>query len=414
MPRCPTRRRKKELRRRAKLKRRNELVRQAVALLMAGAAAILVLWKEYYEKYLLRAPYESNYLTRRTFISFVIDSDEHCHNLLRMNVSCFRQFVEIFKRAGTLQDTIHCKVEEQVAIFLHIVAHNQGVRTIRACARRSGATVSTYFNKVLKAILGMQDFFIKPPTGETPSQIEGNPRWMPYFKDCIGAIDGTYIRAKVRIEDKPAYFCRKHFIAQNVLAACDFDLKFTYILAGWEGSASDSRVLVDALTRPDKIPLIPGKFYLADGGYPLLRHFITPHRKTAYHLSEWSGRRPQTSNELFNHRHSSCQNVIERTFGVLKKRFNILNEEPMYSIEKQIDIFLACCFIHNHIRRLMPNDSILEDVDNFLARELLVQTVEDEDIPRDPPESRDDDKRTGEEIRNTLTTQMWNDFSRHH
>ncbi|XP_077242410.1 uncharacterized protein LOC143882915 [Tasmannia lanceolata] len=143
MPRRPTTRRKKELIRRAELKRRNELVGRAVALLMAGVAAI-----------------------------------------------CFRQFVEIFKRAGTLEDTIHCKVEEQVAIFLHIVAHNQRVRTIRACASRSRATVSTYFNKVLKAILGMQDFFIKPPTGETPLQIEGNPRWMPYFKDCIGAIDG--------------------------------------------------------------------------------------------------------------------------------------------------------------------------------------------------------------------------------
>ncbi|XP_077239768.1 uncharacterized protein LOC143880681 [Tasmannia lanceolata] len=414
MPRRPTRRRKKELMRRAELRRRNELVGQAVTLLMAGAAAMLVLCKEYYKQYLIRAPYESNYFTRRMFISFVIDLDEHCHNLLRMNVTCFCQFIEIIKRAGTPEDTIHCKVEEQVAIFLHIVAHNQRVRTIRTCARCSGATVSTYFNKVLKAILGMQDFFIKPQTGETPSQIEGNSRWMPYFKDCIGAIDGRYIRAKVPIEEKPSYFCRKHFIAQNILPACDFDLKFTYVLAGWEGSASDSRVLADTLTRVDKIPLIPGKFYLVDDGYPLLRHFVTPHRKTAYHLNEWRGRRPRTSNELFNHRHSSCRNIIERTFGVLKKHFNILNEEPMYNFDKQIDIFLACCCIHNHIRQFMPNDSIVEAVDNFLAAQLLVEAVEDEDIPRDPPQSRDDVKRAGEEIRNTITTQMWNDFSRRH
>ncbi|XP_077249249.1 uncharacterized protein LOC143888709 [Tasmannia lanceolata] len=381
---------------------------------MAGAAAMLVLCKEYYEQYLVRASYESPYFTHRTIITFVIQSDEHCHNLLWMNVSYFRQFVEIFKRAGTLEDTIHCKVEEQVSIFLHIVAHNPRVRTIRACPRHSRATISTYFNKVLKAILGMQDFFIKPPTGETPSQIEGNPRWMPYFKNCIGAIDGTYIRAKVSVEEKPSYFCRKHFIAQNILAACDFDLKFTYVLAGWEGSASDSRVLADALTRADKIPLIPGKFYLGDGGYPLLRHFVNQHRKTAYHLNEWRGRRPKTSNELFNHRDSSCRNVIERTFDVLKKRFNILNEELMYNFDKQVNIFLACCCNHNHIRRFMPNDSILEVVDNFLATQFMVQTVEDEDIPQDPPQSRDDVKRAGEKIRNTITTQMWNDFSGRH
>ena len=32
--------------------------------------------------------------------------------------------------------------------------------------------------------------------------------------------------------------------------ATTFNLKFTYVLAGWEGSAHDSRVLNDALSRP--------------------------------------------------------------------------------------------------------------------------------------------------------------------
>ena len=37
---------------------------------------------------------------------------------------------------------------------------------------------------------------------------------------------------------------------QNVLAAISFDLKFTYVLAGWNGSAHGSCVLNDAFTRP--------------------------------------------------------------------------------------------------------------------------------------------------------------------
>ena len=37
---------------------------------------------------------------------------------------------------------------------------------------------------------------------------------------------------------------------QNVLAAISFDLKFIYVLAGWEGSAHDSHVLNDAFARP--------------------------------------------------------------------------------------------------------------------------------------------------------------------
>ena len=33
------------------------------------------------------------------------------------------------------------------------------------------------------------------------------------------------------------------------MAAVDFDLKFTYVLARWEGSAHDALVLADALER---------------------------------------------------------------------------------------------------------------------------------------------------------------------
>ena len=35
-----------------------------------------------------------------------------------------------------------------------------------------------------------------------------------------------------------------------MLAAISFDLKFTYVLAGWEGSAHDLRVLNNAFARP--------------------------------------------------------------------------------------------------------------------------------------------------------------------
>ena len=35
-----------------------------------------------------------------------------------------------------------------------------------------------------------------------------------------------------------------------MLTVISFDLKFTYVLAGWEGSAYDSRVLNDAFARP--------------------------------------------------------------------------------------------------------------------------------------------------------------------
>ena len=35
------------------------------------------------------------------------------------------------------------------------------------------------------------------------------------------------------------------------MAAVDFDLKFTYVLAGWEGSTHDAPILADAIERND-------------------------------------------------------------------------------------------------------------------------------------------------------------------
>jgi hypothetical protein len=45
---------------------------------------------------------------------------------------------------------------------------------------------------------------------------------------------------------QPRYRNRKGTLSQNILAVCNFDMQFVYILAGWEGSAHDSRVLSDA------------------------------------------------------------------------------------------------------------------------------------------------------------------------
>jgi hypothetical protein len=72
----------------------------------------------------------------------------------------------------------------------------------------------------------------------------------------VGAIDSTHVPANVPAEIQGKFRGWKEGITQNVLVVITFDLKFIYVLAGWEGSAYDSRVLGDALSRPSglKIP----------------------------------------------------------------------------------------------------------------------------------------------------------------
>ncbi|XP_018500074.2 uncharacterized protein LOC103935510 [Pyrus x bretschneideri] len=94
------------------------------------------------------------------------------------------------------------------------------------------------------------------PGSMVPTKIRESTRFYPYFKDCIGAIDGTHLPAMVLGPEVASYRDRHGKILQNVLATCNFDLEFIYILSGWEGSAHDSKLLHDVVSKRNgfKVP----------------------------------------------------------------------------------------------------------------------------------------------------------------
>jgi hypothetical protein len=98
---------------------------------------------------------------------------------------------------------------------------------------------------------------------------------MAAFKNCLGAIDGVLIPAHVPANIQSPWRCRKGFLCQNVLAAVNFNFEFVYVLAGWEGSAHDTRVFNDATSKKLKIP--NKKYFVADAGYGLQPGLMTPY-----------------------------------------------------------------------------------------------------------------------------------------
>ena len=50
------------------------------------------------------------------------------------------------------------------------------------------------------------------------------------------------------------------------MLACSFDMMFTYVYTGWEGTANDSRVLMDAITREEN------RFPMPKEGTKSLKH----------------------------------------------------------------------------------------------------------------------------------------------
>nr|XP_028945740.1 uncharacterized protein LOC114820035 [Malus domestica] len=130
-------------------------------------------------------------------------------------------------------------------------------------------------------------------------------------------------------------------------ATCNFDLEFIYILSGWEGLAHDSKLLHDAVN-----------FFLVDCGFANRRQFLAPFRGVRYHLQDFAGndRDPVNANELFNLRHASLRNVVERIFGVFKSQFTIFKSAPPFPIKTQAKLVLACAGLHNFLRKECRSD----------------------------------------------------------
>ncbi|KAK5845700.1 hypothetical protein PVK06_001908 [Gossypium arboreum] len=229
--------------------------------------------------------------------------------------------------------------------------------------------VELWFWVVLRAILKLYKLVIRLPDESIPSEIRNNPRFYSYFKDCIGALDGTQVRASVSLNIQGRFRSRKEGTTQNVLAAITFDLKFSYVLAGWEGSAHDSRILSDALSRPRRLRIPEG---------------------------------PENVKELFNLCHSSLRITIERVFEILKKRFRVLDAEPFWNFQTQVDIVLACCIIHNHIMGIYPSDLLNQGLYEEPESDLIISTLTER-------EEREE-AREWSAKRDEIAQTMWTDY----
>jgi phage regulator Rha-like protein len=248
-------------------------------------------------------------------------------------------------------------------------------RNIAERFQHSTSTVSRSIHEVLDIMDDNISEFMIPFSQETPSRITNDRRYQKYFKNCIGALDGTHVHAVVYGDaaEQKKFRNRKGWISQNVLGVCNFDLTFSYVLAGWSGAAHDAKVLQDAWTKGLECP--DGKYYIADAGYGLSEHILVPFRGTRYHLNDWRDRHraPENAHEIFNKRHSQLRNCIERAFGVVKARFSILKLMHPFPFPVQVSIVQSCFALHNFIRKNMTYE------DDYFRMEIPVEDDEEDD-----------------------------------
>ncbi|KAL5573585.1 hypothetical protein UlMin_023182 [Ulmus minor] len=146
--------------------------------------------------YIMDLDYCSNYVDRK-FVNNSAENqnfcnelmkqfhtNEKCHDIIRMSPLAFARLCELLRDTGRFEDNKHAIVEEQVVKFMYVLAHNAKNRTISFFFHHSGETISRHFHDVLRAIISLEDTFLRQPNGvEVPQEIITSHRFYSYFKE---------------------------------------------------------------------------------------------------------------------------------------------------------------------------------------------------------------------------------------
>jgi hypothetical protein len=206
---------------------------------------------------------------------------------------------------------------ESLVMFLWTVGGPQSVSKNRF--QRSIETIVEKFDHVLDCLNKLSaDYQTKRHTIYNSATKTTRVMFSPHFHGVIGAIDGTHILVIVPSSATITHFGRYCHTTQNVMVVCDFDMRFTFVVAGWLGSVHDTRVFNKALQKDaDKFSFLSEginiiivlfiilatyilndichkcarKYYLVDSGYANKKGFLSSYKRKKYHLLEFQGPR---------------------------------------------------------------------------------------------------------------------------
>ncbi|KAJ8881855.1 hypothetical protein PR048_018341, partial [Dryococelus australis] len=159
------------------------------------------------------------------------------------------------------------------------------------------------------------------------------------FHNCLGAIDGKYIRAIQPKQSGSLNFNYKKFFSIVLLAVCDADFTFTYIDIGSYGRTNDYFISKQTplYKRMITVPVIAPFVLVGDEAFGLSENVLRP----------YGGDNLSDKKKIFNYLLSRARRYIECIFRMLANKWRILHRPMHVGIELAVDIVTACCILHN-------------------------------------------------------------------
>lgn len=204
----------------------------------------------------------------------------------------------------------------------------------------SQPTVSRIVTNISHQLAGKVDQFVKFPENmaAVAQQFEERPQARyPGLRHIIGAIDCTHVKINRPrgIEHSEVYRNRKGQSSINVQAVAGQSMKL-YDVALWPGSTHDSRIFRNSRLHAQLEAGQRQGILVGDSGYRSMHYMLTPYINPTT--------RPQAH---YNFVQVRTRNVVERTFGALKRRFECLRVGISTKLTTASAIIVACSVLHN-------------------------------------------------------------------
>ncbi|KAM6567127.1 hypothetical protein CsatA_026255 [Cannabis sativa] len=126
------------------------------------------------------------FVNRQIVHQIAYESDVICFDQLRMNRKAFSTLCIMLETRGGLKASKYLQVDEQVAMFLHVIAHHVKNRVVRFRFMRSGDTISKYFHNVLHSIIRLHGELLKRPEPVLENSTDERWKWFKVYapKTC--------------------------------------------------------------------------------------------------------------------------------------------------------------------------------------------------------------------------------------
>ncbi|KAK3018390.1 hypothetical protein RJ639_003845, partial [Escallonia herrerae] len=113
--------------------------------------------------------------------------DDLCREMLRMDKHVFHKLCDSLRQRAMLRDTPGVSIEEQLAIFLNIVGHNERNRVIQERFQHSGETISRHFNNAKESLVPGRYYLVDMGYSNTEGFIAPYPGVRCHLHEYRGA-----------------------------------------------------------------------------------------------------------------------------------------------------------------------------------------------------------------------------------